>query len=196
MNFYDLKAKFLTIFGDIKVYKYPPFMVYCPVTYKAKGKQTREAIGVLEPGDIILRGYSDYLDSLFIPGKYSHTGLYVGDGKMIHAVAEGVSEIDVIDFLRCDIFCILRPSGRQEQAIERAYKYLGTPYDFNFETWNNKMYCHEFGARCYYGLNIDKKIPKLLFGILKGKPAFLAESFLESLDFKVIYQFPEETSEK
>jgi len=195
MNFYNLKSKFLTIFGDIKIYKYPMFFIYCPTSFQAKGKQTRDAISVLQPGDLILRGYTDYLDGRFQPGKYSHTGIYVGDGKMIHAVAEGVSEIDVIDFLRCDCFCILRPSGGQEQAIERAHKYLGTPYDFNFETWNNKMYCHELAARCYNELKIAKTIP-VVCKVIKGKPAYLADSFLESPDFKVVYQFPEETSQK
>ena len=188
---YDIKSTLLTWFGDIKVYRYPFWMVYCPTSFRAKGKQTREAMGVIKEGDIILRGYSDYLDGKFIPGKYSHTGLYVGDGSVIHSTAEGVNEIDIIDFLRCDRFCILRPSGLQDVAIRRARRFLKDkiPYDFDFSPWNNAMYCHELGAQCYYGLNITKKTPTLFHGLFKGKPAFLAESFLESPDFTIVLEF-------
>jgi len=42
---------------------------------------------VIKPGDLILRAYECYLDGLFIPGTYTHTGIYIGDGKVIHAVA-------------------------------------------------------------------------------------------------------------
>ena len=61
----------------------------------------------------MLRGYDNYLDGYFIddPHGYSHGAIYVGDGKIIHAVAQGVSEIDVLDFMRCDRICVLRPSG-------------------------------------------------------------------------------------
>lgn len=85
--FYWLKKKFLSFFGDLKYFKYPFFLVYDPGSYKVKGYHTREVLALLQPGDIILRGYDSYVDGLFIPGAYSHTGLYVGDGKMIHAVA-------------------------------------------------------------------------------------------------------------
>lgn len=55
--------------------------------YKISGKQTQEILSIVEPGDVLARGYDSYLDSVFIPGEYSHTGVYVGEGKVIHAVA-------------------------------------------------------------------------------------------------------------
>lgn len=66
---------------------------------------------MLEPGDVILRGFDNYLDGYFIddPHGYSHGAIYVGKEKIIHAVVEGVSEINVLDFMRCDRICILRP---------------------------------------------------------------------------------------
>lgn len=191
-NLYALKSKLLTWFGDIKIYKYPFWMIYCPSTYLVKGKETRIAINMIRDGDLILRGYRDYLDGKFIPGAYSHTGIYVGDGKMIHATAEGVNCVDIIDFLRCDRFVILRPIGGQDIAIARAKTFLEKKlaYDFNFESWNNAMYCHELGAQCYYGiLKIEKKVPTLFRGLIKGNPAYLAESFLDSPDFEKIYEF-------
>ena len=98
--FYGLWAKFLTQFGNIRISKYPPFMYYDTVDYKVKGDRILEIMEILKPGDIILRGYDSYLDGKFIddPLKYSHGAIYIGNNTIIHAVAEGVSEIDVIDF--------------------------------------------------------------------------------------------------
>ena len=55
---------------------------------------------IIEPGCLILRGYEYYLDGKFIPSTrgYSHLGIYVGDNKVIHAVSEGVSEVNLIEF--------------------------------------------------------------------------------------------------
>jgi cell wall-associated NlpC family hydrolase len=55
---------------------------------------------VIWPGDIVLRGYNHYLDGKFIPDplKYSHGAIYVGDNTLIHAVAEGVSTVNIVDF--------------------------------------------------------------------------------------------------
>lgn len=69
---------FLTIFGDIKVFRFPFFLVYDPGSYQVKGDDVRALLGVLQPGDILLRAYSNYLDGKFIPGKFSHAALYCG----------------------------------------------------------------------------------------------------------------------
>jgi len=76
-----------------------------------------------------VRGYTMYLDGKFIPGYFSHAGLYLGEvteadrtlaperhrGRVepgrqmvIHAVAEGVGMVDVLDFARCDRLAVLR----------------------------------------------------------------------------------------
>lgn len=44
-----------------------------------------------------------------IGGDWSHGAIYAGDNKVIHAVAEGVSEVDLIDFCKCDRIAIFRP---------------------------------------------------------------------------------------
>jgi hypothetical protein len=196
--FYNLKRKLLTVFGDIKYSLIPPMLYYCPVTFKVTGFDTRHAMHSLRAGDLIQRGYSSYLDGIFIPGKFSHTGIYVGDGKVIHAIAEGVVQCDIIDYLRCDRFCILRlVSGDKalaEAAVERAKKYAGmkTQYDFNFEevvpVLDNRLYCHELAAACYPTCDIKRRTPKWLWGLVRAKPTFLAESILESPDFHVIHE--------
>lgn len=185
---YRIKSFLLTLFGDIKVYRYPFWVVYCPTSFKVKGKETREALQVLKMGDLVLRGYDDYLDGKFIPGKYSHTGIYIDGGLMIHAVAEGVSRIDAIDFLRCDRFCILRPSRGTVEAAERATRMLGMPYDFNFSSQNNRTYCHELGAIVYHELGVRKQVPTWVWGLIKGPPTYLAESFLNNRNFSKVLE--------
>lgn len=186
-----LKRKFLTFFGDIKVFRFPCFIVYDPDQFVISGQDTRDIISKIRPGDLILRKYRHYLDGYFIPGKYSHTGIYVGNGKVIHAVAEGVSSIDIIEFTRCDGICILRPKEGQKEAIYQAYRFMedGIPYDFDFKDGDKALYCHELGAACYSNLRIQKLVPKLFGGLIHSTTLrWLAESFLTSPDFKVIYE--------
>jgi hypothetical protein len=69
---------FIKIFGDLKIFPAPLFIVYDPGSYRVKGAHMREVMKVIEPGDILVRGYVSYLDSYFIPGYFSHVGLYLG----------------------------------------------------------------------------------------------------------------------
>ena len=190
--FKKIKDKFLTFFGDIKVFKYPFWIIYDPCQYQVEGKKLREILSALRPGDILCRGYVNYLDGYFIPGKYSHSGIFVGNNTVIHAIAEGVERCDVLDFLKCDCVCIVRPKDKHSTtlAVDRAHGYLGTNYDFNFTAGDEALYCHELTATCYREKKIKKHIPKLLWGLIKGKePLYLAQSFIESDDFTVIGEF-------
>lgn len=83
------------------------------------GPHTFKALNLLQPGDIVLRGYDNYLDGYFIDDRlsYSHGAIYVGDNTIIHAVAEGVSKINALDFMKCDRICILRPKSGMKKAI-------------------------------------------------------------------------------
>lgn len=185
-----LKEKFLRIFGDIKILPYPPFLYYQPGDYyKASGAEARRAMQMLRPGDIICRGYDSYLDGFFIPGRFSHTGVYTGSGKITHAVAEGVSQIDTIDFLRCDRFIVIRPKSGQDQALKRLAGWIGRPYDFDFASDNGAMYCHELAAEAYKELQIQKIVPYLGFiRFHKLRPTYLAESFTTNPNFKIIFK--------
>ena len=122
--------KFLTFFGDLKVFPFPMFLIYDPGSYRVKGEHIRELISTVRPGDILVRGYKNYLDGYFIPGYFSHAGLYLGpveekdrelvprpEGKklfktgeqmVVHAMAEGVLMEDLIQFCRCDYMAVLR----------------------------------------------------------------------------------------
>ncbi len=134
----SLYEKFLNIFGDILIYRWPLFVIYNPVGYRVRGDDIRDLIGKVQPGDILLRGYDNYLDGKFIPGYFSHVGLYLGEvteadrplasvhlknddekaeGRtrfktgpqmMIHSIAEGALMEDVINFCRCDYMAVVR----------------------------------------------------------------------------------------
>jgi len=154
---------FLKIFGDIKIFKFPFFLLYDPGSYKVKGHEIRQVIESIKAGDIMVRGYSNYLDGYFIPGFFSHAGLYLGttgknnvvvpdcieskfyEGKqvVIHSMAEGVFMEDVINFCKCDYLLILRRNPKVEPEVnfeddfklvfEKAMKNLGKEYDFKFD---------------------------------------------------------------
>jgi cell wall-associated NlpC family hydrolase len=123
---YKYWSKFLTAFGNIKIFKYPCWLVYDPHPYQITGEKTLEIIETLKPGDILLRGYNNYLDGKFVPSKtgWSHGGIYVGNNIVIHAVASGVSEINIIDFVQCDRIAIFRPSKYAKSAIKKAKSFL------------------------------------------------------------------------
>lgn len=81
--------KLMAMFGDIKIFKYPLFLVYDPGSYRVKGPDIRELISILQPGDILLRSYDHYLDGRFIPGTFSHAGIYFGEITEDHRSSAG-----------------------------------------------------------------------------------------------------------
>ena len=115
--------------------------------------------------------------------------MYIGDNKIIHAVAKGVSEIDVVSFCMCDRICILRPRCGVRNAIAKAKKFAENhvPYDFAYKRNASALYCFELCAECYSKLDIKPRDVKKLFGLLRKKNVYLAESFISSPDFKMIF---------
>lgn len=91
---YRLKEEFLRFFGDVKVFGGQPrlfslshlfttfplrlTLLHDPRSYRVKGGDMRKAMSTLQPGDILVRGFDNYLDGHFIPGFFSHAGLYLG----------------------------------------------------------------------------------------------------------------------
>ena len=138
--FYRIWKRFLTFFGDIYCAFRPP---------KVKAVHIRKLIDMIEPGDILCRKYTWYLDSYFIKGEYSHSGVCLDSETVIHSIAEGVEEIDVIDFVKdADGFILIRPLyqslDQQNMVIDFAVQHIGHDYDFLFDKKDkSKFYCHE-----------------------------------------------------
>ena len=190
--FNKIWVKFLICFGNIKIFKFPLFIVYDPSEYEMDGVHLKKALSMLKPGDIILRGYNHYIDGYFVddPHGYSHGAIYIGDDIVVHAVAKGVSEINVVDFMKCDRICIIRPDRGQDAAIEQAKKFAedSTPYDFYFKHGSSALYCFELCYYCYRDLDIKKIEFKKFFGLVK-RNAYLADSFRKSSDMKVMFEY-------
>lgn len=96
------QSAFLSWFGTLKSFKnagdaaavklfWPSsFLVENPRGYRISGANMREILNLIEPGDILLRGYEGYVDGAFIrrssvssehgfqPGWFTHAALYVG----------------------------------------------------------------------------------------------------------------------
>jgi hypothetical protein len=125
----SLRDRLLTVFGDIKIFRHPLWVVHDPGGYGLHGGDVRSLLDTLRPGDILVRGFDCYLDGKFIPGYFSHAALYLGPTRsadvalvpegartrfvvgsqlVIHAVAEGVLMEDILDFGRCDRLAVLR----------------------------------------------------------------------------------------
>ena len=199
---HNLKVVFLYFFGRIKVYRWPMFVVFDPKGYDVKASGIRKAMSLAKRGDVFVRRYRNYLDGYFIPGRFSHSGLYVGEGIIIHAMGEGVQKIDILDFLRCDGFAMLRPvmkDGRDidaitEKASKIAHSYLGNGYDYDFNIEKpgkkptERVYCHELTMKCYPDLDIPLVKPSLWNGMITlKKKQVLAQSFFDSEDFELVY---------
>lgn len=189
-NWYYWYEKILTIIGNIKIFPYPCWVHYNPneFEYKLRGEDVEKIMSVVQPGDLILRKYEHYLDSSLIPGEYSHSSVYIGNNKIIHAVSEGVKEIHIIDFCQCDGILVLRPTSGQEKAIERVIRWVGKEYDFKFNsTDSSEFYCHELSAKAYDELNVEGVHPSVMGIELKFlKKKYLAECFKEPNFTKVI----------
>ena len=189
---YKIWSKFLTVFGDIKVFSWPMWIVYDPDDFEVTGAKTAQMLQALKPGDVVVRGYKHYADGKFIPSKsgWSHGAVYVGGWEIVHAVASGVQYIDAIEFARCDRIAVLRPRKNAKSAVKKARKYAkeNVPYDFGFEHGTSALYCFELCGECYDGLDVKKKTTSALFGLFK-KEVYLAESFFESPDFEVVMEY-------
>ena len=202
----------LDALGRVRVYGRPLWFVFGPRGYEVKARHLRKALAFLEPGDVLVRRYDSCLLSLLIPGRFSHSGVYVGTetvcgdtaGVVVHALGTGVQKTDVIDFLMgCAGFAVLRPKCGPEGkdlACRIARRYVGVTYDYRFdicEDYDNleevqartrSVYCHELTRSCFPRLRVPTLLPQLWNGMVRSsKRQFLADSFFESPDFEVVY---------
>ena len=129
----------------------------------------------------MIRGYNKYLDGKFIPDEigYSHAGLYIGGNEVVHSASPSVAKIHLIDFCQADRIMLLRPIEGQEKAIEVAKSRIGVPYDFNYETDLDKLYCFELIAVCYPQSDMQTYVVKKFFGLVK-RECYIAKSIYQN----------------
>ena len=175
---YNIWSTFLTWFGKLKIMTFHFFPVLAEEKqHFVTGYDIVEFMKHVKPGDVLIRGYDNYVDGKFIPDEkgYSHAGLYIGNNLMIHSVAPCVQYIHIIDFCQADRIMVLRPKNGQEEAIAIAHELLNTPYDFDYKGDAEKLYCFELIANCYPQAEMKKVKIKKFFGIIK-RDCYIAKS--------------------
>lgn len=153
--------------GEIKFSPYPLWVQYKPQMHRVRGPDVRRILDTVRPGDILLRRFDGYLNTVFTPGYFSHAGLYVGDNQIVHAVSQGTISEDILNFCRADAICVLsmvnEPFETITLAIERAKAAADAniDYDFDFSGSNETYYCTELVDVAYGGLFVGDYIEKL-----------------------------------
>ncbi len=163
--FYKIKSKVEEFVAGIEIIPYPMFVILKSHPYEVNGPLLRKLLNNIQPGDILLRRFKYYISHWFIPGYYTHAGLYVGSNEMIHMLGDGITKEDILTFARCDEIKLLRFHDSNDsnkhivlRAIADAYKYYSkdVQYDFDFKPKNSKFYCTELIDTCFEG-NIKYK---------------------------------------
>lgn len=172
---YGVWAQFLGWFGTIYCAFAPP---------QIKAQHIRELLRHVRPGDILCRDYRFYAVNHFIPGKYAHSAVIIDPETAVHAVKEGVCEIDIVDFVKdSDGFVLLRPAytdGEARAVIATAREILRQRFAYNFSYQERRaaFYCHEFTNKCLEsaGLHVRPETRRL-FGLM-GKKLVTADQLI------------------
>lgn len=159
-----LLAYGLTWFGDLQFQTHPPLIRAC---------HCRHVMAMAHPGMVIARRYNAYADGLLIPGAYTHSGIVESQeigrrgGTVIHAVAEGVQRIDLLDFIKdADGVALIEYIDLNPIPVVNKARYLiGRPYDFKFSIVDDgkSLYCHETTATALLAGDIELA-PQLRLG--------------------------------
>ena len=134
----EIKNKLFTFFGDIRIYKYPFFLLYHPKGYKIKGENFKKVAQNIKSYDVLLRRYDTYVDKVFIPGWWNHAAIVEkADGPfstIVHATSDGVCRESLFDFMKTDYVCVLRPlfPVNKFEMNHEIKKIVGLEYDFDF----------------------------------------------------------------
>lgn len=161
---------------------------------------------IIEKGDLILVGDFKSISGLFIGNLFTHSLLYIGKGKCIHAGPKGVQKMLFKDiFKRYDTFSILRPNIEKDRekviakTIRFAKRQLGQPYDIFLEGMNYGYFCTNL-INCSFGhagfdtgvgsKDIFNKKPRPVFWRIKNTVRadyFLRANFLKIFASQSLY---------
>jgi hypothetical protein len=153
MELMDIVKPVVDFIGGIRIY-WGGFVLFGDSHHKLKGPHLRAVLDCIQPGDLVLRRFDNYVSSFFIKGRFSHIGIYIGENSVVHVGGDGIKKEDVLTFLRADDGAIVRPKDKTLviKAINKARVQLdnNVEYDYFFDTdCPKKFYCSEFTDYCY-----------------------------------------------
>jgi len=149
--FTKMKHGAIAFTGHTMVTKSPPWVIIHPDQHKVKGRDVRSILGVLDPGDILLRRFDGYLNTIFTPGFWGHGAVYLGNNEIGHAVGTGTCTEDILDFCRCDAVAVLELVGGDRDRIVTQARLMASMhigYDYDFMGTNDTYYCTEYVDMC------------------------------------------------
>jgi len=181
-----LLNKLVKLTSDIYIAPKPLFILYKPECHKVKGFEIRKIINNLKYGDILLRRFDGYLNTILTPGFWGHSAVYINDNEILHSVAAGTVQEDILDFCRADSVCVLRYKkfNRElftEKVIEIKNNHID--YDYEFERYDDQFYCTELINYLYDGLFDDS------FEESFGKSVLLPDNIRYHRKLEMILEF-------
>ena len=153
-----------------KLIKYRLFHLYLPLQifiaerlakpFRFKNRKeliTDEQLSDLEPhleaGDILLQRTNFKLTNITLPGFWTHTMIYDGQGNIIEAKPNHVRIIAWKKTAKADYLCVLRPKCptiQKENAIKYAKAMIGKKYDFDFDFLSDEGFaCSDLVLKAY-----------------------------------------------
>lgn len=160
---------------------------------KIKSTHYENATIILEEGHILLGTRFGEFSNIFIPGKYKHSAIYIGNNTVVEAVYPQVKKTSLIDFmLSRDLVGIVSPIfcdiDQMKLATRWAIKQLNKSYDLLFDC-NDKnwaFYCHELTGKAYTEtMNPCPWQPRERFGEL----TYTGDDFIKSNKWQIIKEF-------
>lgn len=146
--------------------------IHAPWSHKQiTGKHYYQMRQSLMPGCLILTNTYGELSNLINIGDWNHTAMYIGGGDVkyiVDATGGGTQIRDLVSFLTAlDEFCVLKakkiPGQKLSIIIDSIKSKVGSKYDYNFGTGNDKYYCSELVYDCINGVcpEIDLSFTKI-----------------------------------
>lgn len=129
------------------------------------------------------------MDNHFVPGYWNHAGIYLPNKKVLHAIAEGVMEESLFDFMKADHICVLRPNFQYDLAVlqDRAQRLVGKEYDFDFDfSCGDKLSCTEVIKEMFAGYEHNIQMTDANY-ILFTRNVVLPDSISQG-NFSTIYK--------
>jgi uncharacterized protein YycO len=124
--------------------------IHIPHFCKVTEADYREIDSLLLPGMIFLTRTNWNLTNLLIPSEsgYKHGAIYVGNGVVVEATGKGVVNSWLEEFL-CSkdkvrvFFPLFADLEERKEAARFAQTLVGRPYDYEFKSGIEALYCFE-----------------------------------------------------